>query len=152
MQVATIEDTPAETEYLIKPVLPTILGDQEYFDLFPTECVSIAVHCELLRRCLPNLQADLTILIGGWVVPGPIDVERLRYAISHALTLHPTAAGRLSYDEGTEKFRLNLNNEGVLLTVMPDCPTPGPWQEGFEHFRHPDLIGKISRRISDRKD
>lgn len=58
------------------------------------------------------LKVDLT-----WLLPGPLNIPRLKDALSLTLRDFPHCAGRLLHNEQENSWRLRLANEPVSITV-----------------------------------
>ena len=123
-------------------MLPTNLGDLEAIKISGTDQIFAAVSeygwIVFTRRSnLHVAQPDCT-----WIYPGPLDIKRLKIALSQTLRDYPHAAGRLQYESQTQKWYIKLTNEGVPITLgTTNLPyAPDEWFHTNE--RHPDLIGK----------
>ena len=71
-----------------------------------------------------------------WTVPGALDTEKLKLALSRTLQQWPSYAGRLSYDSASKKSLILLNNEGVPLKIG-STNHPGIFSKESKHERHP---------------
>lgn len=81
------------------------------------------------------------------VFPGPLDANKLKYALAQTLCDYPHAAGRLSYNKQTRKWSILLTNEGVPLTIGT-TNLPYAHDEWFRNNeRHPDLVGMCGVHI-----
>ena len=86
-----------------------------------------------------NLSIKLDII---WVFPGPLDLEKLKHALARTLRDYPHAAGRLSYDPATKKWRIRLTKEGVPISTGR-TEHPGIFSNEFNHERSPDFLDTV---------
>jgi hypothetical protein len=111
--------------YWVKPVLPTALHNIESLPVVGPNKLYAPVDSTL-------------------VFPGTLCVKKLRSALALTLRDYPHAAGRLSCDPKTQKWRIHLTNDGVPITVG-STNLSYPTDEWFHHNeRHPDLLGSLS--------
>ncbi|CAL1702969.1 unnamed protein product [Somion occarium] len=100
-----------QIEEVIKPMEPTILGSQLYYELLPTDLL-IGLSVETLH-----------------VIPGPLETSGFLDALSKTLSVYPLSAGRFEpSSEPRGKWKIRLTNSGVPLKfltsnadqIMPD--------------------------------
>lgn len=131
--------------FWIKPLQPTLLEGISSIELPTRECLFFSSVIPVAMHLTYRLTAVyMTGIDVGWMYPGPLDVRRLREAIAKALQRYPQAAGRLSHNKATGRWNLNISDqEGVPLRVVPNTDAPSPFSPGFDHQRHPDLVGRL---------
>jgi hypothetical protein len=84
---------------------------------------------------------------GGWFFPGPLDVEQLKSALSLALQSFPHAAGRLRFDDSSNRWNIALTNSAIPLTVHSTTVDPRPEVEFMQEY-HPDWVDRLSLNFS----
>ncbi|EJD45496.1 hypothetical protein AURDEDRAFT_165359 [Auricularia subglabra TFB-10046 SS5] len=123
--------TDIELGTVLRAVTPGVLSSREFYELPPTD----------LLLCVP--------LETAIVVPGPIDISRLKSALQSALSYFPLFAGRL--ERCGNAWRVHLNNKGALFDacvssspappVAPDAPVVQAPFNLVRHLDHASLSG-----------
>lgn len=80
-----------------------------------------------------------------WILPGVLDIERLKVSVAHTISLYPHTAGRLSWNEIDKLWQIKLTNEGVPITAGT---TDLAFDDEFlkSDSRHPDIIDSLSTK------
>ncbi|KAH7099822.1 hypothetical protein BKA62DRAFT_708898 [Auriculariales sp. MPI-PUGE-AT-0066] len=88
----------SSVQKLVRPVEPTVLAGQDFFELRPTDLFL-------------TFRVETAI-----VVPGALNMTRVRDAVACALSLYPLYAGRLA--RRGEQWLVHLNNAGVYVDFV----------------------------------
>lgn len=125
----------------VKPTLPTALNGREFLPLPSSDLIFFAVslkglHIVQLLSSNSHQKTELT-----WLVPGLLDICRLKEALSLTLRDFPHFCGLLSLDENTKSRRLLLSNKPVRLTVGKN--TTVELTDEVMNESHPDIADTL---------
>ena len=128
----------------VKSLVPTVLGNREFLPVPPTDLILQPVSTDNSHGVSLNSPHIHFQIDGIYIFPGPLDVEKLKRALSQMLRDYPHVAGRLSYDCKTQQWRIILNNHGVPIT-LGSTQHPGIYAHNFYHARDP---GPFNTRLN----
>ena len=97
--------------------LPTSLGNLESLPINPTDYLNHAVCITSIKYLACKMWTYLSQGDISYVFPGPLDITRLKDALSKTLSHYPHCAGRASRDPRGPEWSILLNNKGVPITV-----------------------------------
>lgn len=132
MPISEDSDAIERITHWVKPALPKLSGDLEYIPLPNTDAIFI-------------LGVDFV-----WILPGPLQADRFKQALSLTLRDFPHCAGRLSHDTDTRLWRVRLTDEPVSFTVGKN--TEVKLTEDILNNHHPDVADTLALNFETPKD